>query len=188
MELKQIIKCMVAHQEEICTRFTGEQWRQEVPRWKFEFAAANEFGEFLDEIQGQWCWWKPSNPIVQNKAIEEFIDVVAFDLSICLHDSSVFMINNVLDDSTDIVKLSNWTYGSTRGDALYNTRSAHFALLASCNTRSLMIAFIALIINGSEFLGITPDELYFHFLEKHAKNIKRIESGYMETGIKVGLE
>lgn len=169
-------------QDEINEAFSGAQWR-DIPLYKYKIAANSEYNEFMEEMAHEWKWWVPAK--TGEKIVEEFIDSIAFSLAIILHVSNKESLSEYLKtdfDSIDIVA----TAFNYKG--LESIMKAWSNFIDAKDLRGMVLHLLVYVRLVSKHLNINDYDILEAFTAKHEKNLKRISSGYMETGIKKGLE
>jgi len=174
-------------QERINGEFNGQDWR-EVPHIKWICAAQKEFSEFLDECTEDWVWWKPSWSPVPEKQLEEFVDTIAFGISVVLHryKTDDFVVTDFDHKIMNDVAFSE-TYNSD-SEPLTKMVEAWNQMMACTEKRAFTIQLLRYIEAAKQYLGVTDQQIIDAFYAKHIKNSQRIKTGYMETGDKTGLE
>lgn len=184
--IKEIISIMCEHQEELNSKYSPDGWRK-IGRHFYACAASKEFSEFLDEVTILWKWWQPEEVLCFNKdkAVEEFIDTLMFVMSFNLHEHRLWEMLAFSSDDFQYV-------GSDEVGDTFSFHNINYAI-AYClnpNNGSIKSYFgIEMLIKcGMATLDISTDQLLEAYTQKRHKNMARIESGYLETGDKKGLE
>lgn len=184
----EIFGMIVARQERVNVRFNGPEWRK-IPAHKWMCAAQVEFAEFLEECEQDWVWWKPTNGKADyDKRLEEFVDTIAFALSCAMvrYESIEPLVTMTDVDFDSINSMAQFT--AIGFDPLERLSLCWNDLMSNMELRAFSIAFIKYIEAAKVYLDVTEAEIIRAFYDKHTKNELRIESGYMETGNKDGLE
>lgn len=84
MTIKEIelIKKMLKKQAKLDKAIMEEYGLEELDEEKLSFAILDEVGELTHELKGNWCWWKKTQPQVdEEKVLGELVDIWHFVLS-----------------------------------------------------------------------------------------------------------
>jgi dimeric dUTPase (all-alpha-NTP-PPase superfamily) len=166
---KQMLKQMLEAQETLNQKYTGKNWRENVPVKNFETAVFTEIAEFLESSPEDWKWWKPDLNDRQNQYIE-VIDVVHFGLSILLKYNSMNEIADTFNGET-IYK----AFRRAEKQDIFRSM-INFFECPDVNT------FFTLIIGLCQFTKkpLSLEEVWEGYFEKNKLNFERVEGGYMK--------
>lgn len=118
-------------------------------------ALIDEIGELVHELKGDWCWWKKTQPQVnQERVLEELVDVWHFALS----------MNIYFDKKCKVVDFPSETLNRN----LYSYICDVIMFGGTYNT----------MIELTFKLGFTIEEVYYSYIEKNQENYNRIKEGY----------
>jgi dimeric dUTPase (all-alpha-NTP-PPase superfamily) len=84
MTIKDIalIKKMLKMQAKLDKAIMDEYGLDKIDEDKLSFAILDEVGELTHELKGKWCWWKKTQPQVdEEKVLGELVDIWHFVLS-----------------------------------------------------------------------------------------------------------
>ena len=128
------------------------------------YAILDELGELNHELKGNWCWWKNTQELPdQKKVLGELVDVWHFVMSLHYHEVrskiDLGVISNLMNfSSKSILRLILDTVMMNR-------------LYIDCHIMELLIAY-------SKKIGFSVSEIYEAYLEKNKENYNRIAEGY----------
>ena len=130
-------------------------------------ALLDEVGELNHELKGLWCWWKESQTEPnKNKVLEELIDCWHFAMNRYLTyadaDDPTPFVSTAINcyatrEAFDIDKYSEYMNGVVSGDEVTSLRD---------------------LINVSELLGFSFDDIYNEYLKKNSINYDRLKNNY----------
>ena len=130
---------------------------------KARIALIDELGEVTHELKGNWCWWKFTQPPVdQDKVLEELADVWHFVLMIQYHNAPY--IDKFFNKAV---------FEKIHNDATSTELHKIISRLISTDTLSV---YFALMLTYK--LGFTFDEIYEAYKSKHKVNYERLGNGY----------
>lgn len=171
---KEMIEDMLRMQaklDETILKESGMTYEKLLDDNLYERAILDELGELNHELKSEWCWWKKTQkPIVLERVLEEFVDVLHFCLSWenaawkrCEYRESVrrqtvacacLMIKNDVRD--DIVKFAN----------------------ALNNFEYVYEGYMELAVGLMNWLNLDLKEVYESYKKKNAVNFQRQREGY----------
>lgn len=166
----ELIKEMLQMQAKLDKSIMSAYGLKKITDDKLAFAILDEVGELTHELKGDWCWWKKTQPIVDNtKVLGELVDVWHFILSY----TNKFNDGESMFD-TGVVNL-NQDY------QLYSSKM-NFDKRAFTNMLSMLIESwfdrLVVLIVITEYLGFTIEQVYEAYCDKNKINYQRLESGY----------
>ena len=78
----ELIRKMLKMQAKLDEAIMKEYGLAEIDEEKLCFAILDEVGELTHELTGNWCWWKKTQPQVdEEKVLGELVDIWHFVLS-----------------------------------------------------------------------------------------------------------
>lgn len=129
---------------------------------RIQCAMLDEIGELNHELKGNWCWWKHTQKDPDpEKVKEEFADVVHFALC---------WINATPSKHTEAYINSRLETGPGGYSYTNGMRDMVGSLLCSEPIRILRA--------GKEMLGLTWEEVYQLYCQKHKTNLERLANSY----------
>lgn len=176
--------------------YSGSEWAK-INRSKWRLAAMVEISEFLSEVAEEWCWWKPTKNNTE-AAVKELVDSVAFMLSVLYVDHKMalnkgsFFTKSSMVQRGEVKKTFTQRFPHKNAGGYIVEYDSPIEYLDNCLGRVLygnmmverQIALVQFIECASQFLGLDEDDFLKAFEDKHQVYIKRVNSGYKETGIK----
>ncbi|WP_276814001.1 dUTP diphosphatase [Faecalibaculum rodentium] len=164
---------MQADLDAVIIKGRGHSYDQLYGNNSYDRAILDELGELNHELKAEWCWWKSSQkPVVRERVLEEFVDVLHFSLSEALATDHVgacggfnmasYIIDRCLehvadkdcevDQGTDVLDIIDW--GKEKGPALVKA------------------------VKLMNWLGFTLEEVFNAYKAKNAVNFQRQREGY----------
>lgn len=141
-----------------------------------ELALMVEAGEMLQELKGNWCFWKKTKLEVDwNKALEEFVDVLHFAFLRDFLEGS----NAACRTITEYLRLKRDK--SYTGHNFIDDKGKSFAVF---NQFQIMGAFgfgdtvARALMNIQNILGLELKDIYEAFKKKNEINVQRLKEGY----------
>ena len=128
------------------------------------YAILDELGELNHELKGNWCWWKNTQELPdQRKVLGELVDVWHFVMSLHYHEIKTNIDLGIIEDLMNVsskailrlilrVVMMNEPY-------------------IDCHIMELLIAY-------TRKLGFSISDVYDAYIEKNRENYNRIERGY----------
>lgn len=136
---------------------------------QYNMAILDEIGELVHELKGNWCWWKFTQPEVdQEKVLGELVDVWHFVLSYYGSNNGYELLGY---DDPDERKAS---YFKT----LFLECDANAQAITTIVTSIDPIEKILSSIELTKALGFTMDNIYEAYSKKNKVNHERVEQGY----------
>lgn len=173
--------------EETC--MFSPKWLEDNPtptqrQWKN--AILCEGAEFLEEVKEQWVWWKPTEEVNKQKALEELVDTFKFGLSYYMRmvvrgmPRQSRVVSMVTDDHRPI---------PVDYDSHVDNIPTNLGNITTDGRPPRILQYLVRLVNiGCRLIGASHTEFVEMFYAKNELNKKRIESGYAKTGDKTGLE
>ena len=169
---------LIHKQEALNIKYGGVNWRDGFSFGQAKLAMLAEVGEFLDEVEQNWHWYKSKPNYHKQKALFELIDVVHFALMIALYHDSV----------DDLIKWSTKEYLDDRSFTHVSSsdKSDDFAtaigyLLASEDDAVFLESILNIINSGAALIGGDFDEnaIYHSYIMKNQRNEERVSKGVL---------
>ena len=125
-------------------------------------AILDEVGELTHELKGEWCWWKDTQPEVDNqRVLEELVDVWHFTMSKEYHESFSLYYNRFILLEEDLKK-------EERENMHVWYRLIEFLKYITLNE------LVALTLA----LGFEIEDVYLEYIRKNRVNYERLKNGY----------
>ena len=136
---------------------------------KLSFAILDEVGELTHELKGDWCWWKKTQPQVdEEKVLGELVDIWHFVLceqNICnfgeMTLGSYLQEKEIVDTFLERLKSKRVFL------PLFLTELVR----RDCYSIETLIAI-------TEYLGFTIEQVYSAYCNKNKINYQRLKEGY----------
>ena len=164
-----LIKEMLQMQEKLDESIMKEYGLNEIDEENLRMAILDEVGELTHELKGDWCWWKKTQPQVdEEKVLGELVDIWHFVLSYQNHfnggengilNASMFERNS--DNILNLLMTNEYKLSETLTD------------LSTWNIHK-MERLVAI----SEYLGFTIEQVYEAYCDKNKINYQRLKEGY----------
>lgn len=166
----ELIRKMLKKKAKLDKAIMDEYGLEELDEEKLNLAILDEIGELTHELKGNWCWWKKTQPKVDDaKVLGELVDVYHFVLS---YTNNFNDGESMFDTETDEFD---------RGYKYYLSKT-HFNKNALTNLYSELIDSwlekLIILVVITEYLGFTIEQVYKAYCEKNKVNYQRLESGY----------
>lgn len=166
----ELIRKMLKMQAKLDKAIMDEYGLEELDEEKLSFAILDEVGELTHELKGNWCYWKKTQPPVdEKKVLGELVDIWHFVLS---YTNNFNDGESMFDTETDEFD---------RGYKYYLSKT-HFNKNALTNLYSELIDSwlekLIILVVITEYLGFTIEQVYKAYCEKNKVNYQRLESGY----------
>ena len=168
-EYHEIVNKMLDMQEKLDESIMKEYGLKEIDRNKLKFAILDEIGELTHELKGNWCWWKKTQaPVDNDKVLGELVDIWHFILSWQNHfgNGKKWYVK-----SFDTKESVNFYLEVMKKDKKY-----FFDIL--CDLVNWQIDMIRGIIEVTEYLGFTVEQVYKAYCDKNKVNYQRLKEGY----------
>lgn len=165
----ELIKEMLKMQAKLDEAIMKEYGLNEIDEENLRMAILDEVGELTHELKGVWCWWKKTQPQVdEEKVLGELVDIFHFVLSYQNH----------------------FNKGEEMLCSYLNEKEMSGALLERLRAKTINLPFalshlvyykgsiIAVLIAISEYLGFTIEQVYKAYCDKNKVNYQRLKEGY----------
>lgn len=165
MNIREQLKEMFQMQRTLNENILNEFGEEEMTEEKLELAIIDELGELTHELKGDWCWWKKTQPPVNRKRVlEELVDVYHFVMTWEMLDNENLKIEDLLYYySYYISRFGNGVQGD---------------LNDFINNVSIENDKLEYLLDLTERLGFSFDEVYQEYLNKNKINYERLKNGY----------
>lgn len=164
MKIKEQLKEMFTMQKALNEAILKEFGQDSMTGEKLELAIIDELGELTHELKGDWCWWKKTQkPVDRKRVLEELVDVYHFVMTFEL----IFEPNGI-----EYI-LSFYRFYIERFGEGISGRLDDFIINVSRNHNKL-----AQLLDLTERLGFSFDEVYQEYLNKNKENYDRLARGY----------
>ena len=165
----ELIRKMLKMQAKLDEAIMKEYGLAEIDEEKLCFAILDEVGELTHELKGNWCWWKKTQPQVdEEKVLGELVDIWHFVLSWQNHFMSGeegLRKEKVMGEN---IKQYVWGLKNIKKEFVYVLTD-----LPSF-TDSRVEALIAI----TEYLGFEVEQVYEAYCGKNKINYQRLKEGY----------
>lgn len=164
-----LIKEMLKMQAKLDEAIMKEYGLDEIDEEKLNMAILDEVGELTHELKANWCWWKKTQPQVdEEKVLGELVDIWHFLLSYQNHfingEKGIEYTCTFKRNSKNILSLMrNNEFGLT----------VAFSDLVSWKWNKLERATAI-----TEYLGFTIEDVYQAYCGKNKINYQRLKEGY----------
>lgn len=171
MTIKEIelIKEMLKMQAKLDEAIMKEYGLYTIYEENLSFAILDEVGELTHELKANWCWWKKTQPQVdEEKVLGELVDIWHFVLSWQNNfNDGEEGLGSAPDVKRRIKEQSNLMHKTN--DALINgfLRLVSFPLYR-----------VEALIAITEYLGFTIEQVYECYCKKNKINYQRLKEGY----------
>lgn len=164
-----LIKEMLQMQSKLDEAIMKEYGLEEIEEEKLNMAILDEVGELTHELKGDWCWWKKTQPQVdEEKVLGELVDIWHFVLceqNICnfgeMTLGSYLQEKEIVDTFLERLKSKRVFL------PLFLTELVR----RDCYSIETLIAI-------TEYLGFTIEDVHKAYCDKNKVNYQRLESGY----------
>lgn len=165
----KLIKEMLQMQAKLDESIMKEYGLTKIDEEKLCLAILDEVGELTHELKANWCWWKKTQPPVdEEKVLEELVDVWHFVLSWQNHfnhgEEGIKNICMLKRNSKEILKLL--TVNEYKLSELFSD-----LVEWKCNKMEMLIAI-------TEYLGFAFEQVYSAYCNKNKINYQRLKEGY----------
>ena len=165
----ELIRKMFKKQAKLDKAIMEEYGLEELDKDKLSFAILDEVGELTHELKGDWCWWKKTQPQVdEEKVLGELVDIWHFVLcekNICnfgeMTLGSYLQEKEIVDTFLERLK----------------SKRVFLPLFLTELVRRYCYS-IETLIAITEYLGFTVEQVYEAYCGKNKINYQRLESGY----------
>lgn len=165
----ELIKEMLQMQKKLDEAIMDEHGLTEIDEENLRMAILDEVGELTHELKGNWCWWKKTQPQVdEEKVLGELVDIWHFVLSYQNH----------------------FNFGEEMLCSYLNEKEMSGTLLERLRAKTLNLPFalshlvyykgsiITVLIAITEYLGFTIEQVYEAYGDKNKINYQRLKEGY----------
>ena len=164
-----LIKEMLQMQAKLDEAIMKEYGLAEIDEKNLGFAILDEVGELTHELKGNWCWWKKTQPQVDDeKVLGELVDIWHFVLSWQNNfngGEEGLLTDDVLMKNVDNNRWEIEEHGSGIVVKLADL---------SCFPLWKVEPLIAI----TEHLGFTVEQVYSAYCKKNKINYQRLKEGY----------
>lgn len=171
MTIKDIvlIKKMLKMQAKLDKAIMDEYGLDKIDEDKLSFAILDEVGELTHELKGKWCWWKKTQPQVdEEKVLGELVDIWHFVLS--WQNNFNDGEEGLLADEQLMEKIDNSRWAiEERGKGI---------VIKLADLSYFSLRKVEPLIAITEHLGFTVEQVYKAYCDKNKVNYQRLESGY----------
>lgn len=164
-----LIKEMLQMQSKLDEAIMKEYGLYTIYEEKLSFAILDEVGELTHELKGNWCWWKKTQPIVDNaKVLEELVDVWHFVLS--WQNNFNGGEEGLLTDDEIMEKVDDnrWSIEEYGKGIVIKLADLSYSPLWKVEP----------LIAITEYLGFTIERVYEAYCSKNKINYQRLKEGY----------
>ena len=164
----ELIKKMLQMQAKLDKAIMKEYGLTEIDEEKLCFAILDEVGELTHELKANWCWWKKTQPQVdEEKVLGELVDIWHFALSYQNHfdygmqgiiNRCMFLRNS--KKHLDLLKAKDYELPEIFSD---------------------LVVFeykLERLIAITEYLGFTIERVYEAYCSKNKINYQRLKEMY----------
>ena len=166
---RDLIKEMLQMQAKLDESIMKEYGLTEIEEAKLNMAILDEVGELTHELKGNWCWWKKTQPQVDDeKLLGELVDIWHFVLSWQNNfngGEEGLLTDDVLMKNVDNNRWEIETHGSG-------------IVVKLADLSCFPIWKVEPLIAITEHLGFTVEQVYKAYCEKNKINYQRLKEGY----------
>lgn len=165
----ELIKEMLQMQAKLDEAIMKEYGLTEIDEENLRMAILDEVGELTHELKGDWCWWKKTQPQVdEEKVLGELVDIWHFVLSYQNHFNGGE--NGILNASM---------FERNSDNILYLLMTNEYKLSETLTDLSTWnIHKMERLVAISEYLGFTIEQVYEAYCNKNKINYQRLKEGY----------
>jgi dimeric dUTPase (all-alpha-NTP-PPase superfamily) len=165
----ELIKKMLQMQAKLDEAIMKEYELTEIDEEKLCFAILDEVGELTHELKGNWCWWKKTQPQVDDKKVlGELVDIWHFVLSWQNNFNGGKEGLLTCEQTMKKVDENRWSIeGCRNGIVIKLADLASFSLWK-----------VEPLIAITEYLGFTIERVYEAYCGKNKINYQRLKEGY----------
>jgi len=167
------------NQELLNVVYSGKEWRENIPLFKFILAADAEWAEFLTETEDKWRWWKQDANADHDKAVFEFIDTIHFMMASLLHKWTPDELESFIEKyPMKIVGLQRVGEGK-RLERAIRARAAFALHLYNGSPLDSIEDLCMFIGTVAEMLGLNNIQVHRAYLLKNERNRQRVAGGVL---------
>lgn len=165
----ELIKKMLQMQAKLDEAIMEEYGLKYIDEIKLSFAILDEVGELTHELKGKWCWWKKTQPQVdEEKVLGELVDIWHFVLSwqnnFNIGEEGLFTDDQLMEKVDD----NRWSIEEYRNGIVIKLADLSYFPLWKVES----------LIAITEHLGFTIEQVYKAYCGKNKINYQRLKEGY----------
>ena len=165
----RMIETMLKKQAKLDKAIMEEYKLTEINKENLKMAILDEVGELTHELKGNWCWWKKTQPQVdEEKVLGELVDIWHFALSyqnhFCEGEKALLSYSNENGISYEYL------------ERLINKKYKFPVILAGLSNQRWSMLNVLIAI--TEYLGFTVEQVYEAYCDKNKINYQRLKEGY----------
>lgn len=165
----ELIRKMLKKQAKLDNAIMEEYGLTEINKDNLMMAILDEVGELTHELKGDWCWWKKTQPLVdEEKVLGELVDIWHFALcqqNIC--NFGEMTLGSYLQEKEIVDTLLERLKSKRVFLPLFLTELVR----KDCYSIETFIAI-------TEYLGFTIEQVYSAYCNKNKINYQRLKEGY----------
>lgn len=165
----RMIETMLKKQDELNLAIMKEYGLTTISKEQIDLSTLDEIGEFTHELKGDWCWWKKTQPQVdEEKVLGELVDIWHFVLSWQNNHNGGeegLLTDDELMEKVDDNRWSIEEYGKGIVIKLADLSYSSFHKVEP-------------LIAITEYLGFTIEQVYEAYCRKNKINYQRLKEGY----------
>lgn len=165
----RMIETMLKKQSKLDESIMSAYGLTEINKDNLRMAILDEVGELTHELKGDWCWWKKTQPQVdEEKVLGELVDIWHFVLS--WQNNFNDGEEGLLTDEQLMEKVDNsrWTIEENKKGIVIKLADLSYFSLRKVEP----------LIAITEHLGFTIEQVYAAYLDKNKVNYQRMKEGY----------
>ena len=165
----ELIRKMLKMQAKLDEAIMKEYGLAEIDEEKLCFAILDEVGELTHELKGNWCWWKKTQPQVdEEKVLGELVDIWHFVLS--WQNNFNGGEEGLLTDEELMEKVDDnlWSIEGYGKGIVIKLADLSYSPLWK----------VGPLIAITEHLGFTIEQVYEAYCGKNKINYQRLKEGY----------
>ena len=155
-----------------------ENGKVEYPEAEINLALITEIGELLQEVPEVFKYWKKTATDDMEKALEEYIDVLHFALSLTNYNAeNIVKTGNGIQANgfENVFKVYDYCFACEYSKNCTPAENIHLMILDIINDNVLRLSHVFVLGN---YFGFTWDDIYAKYIKKNQVNHKRVEEGY----------
>lgn len=165
----RMIETMLKKQDELNLAIMKEYGLTTISKEQIDLSTLDEIGEFTHELKANWCWWKKTQPQVdEEKVLGELVDIWHFVLSWQNNfngGEEGLLIDEQLMEKVDNSRWSIEEHGKGIVIKLADLSYSSFQKVEP-------------LIAITEYLGFTVEQVYSAYCDKNKINYQRLKEGY----------
>lgn len=164
MKIREQLKEMFQMQRTLNKSILDEFGKEVMTEEKLELAIIDELGELTHELKGDWCWWKKTQkPVDRKRVLEELVGVWCFVLTYELFSSEYSIDELIHYYDFYINRFGNGVQGDLNN---------------YINGVSLEGDKLDCLLDLTEKLNFSMDDVYQEYLNKNKINYERLKNGH----------